>query len=144
MDGVTVQTELTEVGEVGRASERRRPGLLVLAGAVLYSWIAAGFTSFTAASAMAVGVPGVAGVLLASSRWPDERARPVHRLPRTALAWAVWFVVTCLWEAYAFFHGSTPAHPTLSVLLDGPLEVRAIRTIAFLGWLGLGWKVLRR
>lgn len=138
MWGVSMQAEVSEV------RERRRPGLGLLAAATLYAWIAAGFSSFTLASALAVGFPGVAGVLLAASDWPRERVESARRIGPMAAIWAVWVVVLSLWELYAFLMGSTPGHPTISVLLDGPLEVHVIRAAAFFGWLALGWRVLRR
>jgi hypothetical protein len=83
-------------------------------------------------------------VLLAASDWPGERVRAKRRLSRAALVWALWFVAAALWEAYAFVKGSTPAHPTISVLLDPPLDVHVVRAAAFMGWLTLGWRLLRR
>ncbi len=123
---------------------RRRLHRGLLPAAVVYAWVGGSFDSFTTASVLAVGFPGVLGVLTASSRWPDERAVGPRRPPRAALVWAAWFVATALWEAYAFLKGSTPAHPTLSVLLDGPLANHAVRTVFFFGWLNLGWRLLQR
>ncbi len=136
-----MSSETTRVEPV-RIRRRLHPGLLP--AAILYAAVAATFDSFTNASMLAVGFLGVLGVLTAASDWPDERGAGARRLSRGALVWAVWFVATALWEAYAFLRGSTPAHPTISVLLDGPLQVYLVRALFFFGWMALGWKVLQR
>lgn len=114
-----------------------------------YAWVASGFDALTPKAAVAVLVPSIVGVVLVA-RTGRGAAPPWSAAVRvTVIAWAVLLVAFCFWELWAFLlqpDSVTPSydHPTLSALADPNLEGHGPRFAAWLVWLGLGWKLVRR
>jgi hypothetical protein len=112
----------------------------VLLFALCYGWWLSGLSSFTLSSDLAVGVPGVALVVLAL--W----ARPAALLTSrpSALLWRylpaiVLIVAAIALEALGLAAGGrSSSWPTLSHLIDRPLVSRAGRFAVFELWLALG------
>jgi hypothetical protein len=121
-----------------------RPTALLLVIAALYAAVAGGLRSFTVPATLAVLGPVVllAGIALAGR---------VRRLPapdRLPPRWPLWLVPAMAFAAVEslsllVWHSSHD-HPSLSIVLDAPLEVHPIRSLAVLGWLAAGWALVRR
>jgi hypothetical protein len=63
--------------------------------------------------------------------------------------WAAVFVALGLWELGAWLlqpslTTGSPAHPTISILLDPLLGSHPGRSVGFAAWLALGWFLVRR
>jgi hypothetical protein len=117
-------------------------------GAVAYSSIAAGTTPFTVQADFVTALPlGVAVVLAV---WSVRKCR---RRGSTAGArigrlwpWAALVVGVATLELIAYvlgFGGQRAAYPTLSSLYDQVANVPAVKAFAFLGWMALGWALVR-
>jgi hypothetical protein len=135
-----------------RATERllpaRRTSALVVGG-LLYSVAAGGLARFTWPAMVAVVVPGIVGVMSAwyAAPRPSAEAAPIQA--GGAAAWAAVFVALALWELGTWLLQPTlttgsPAHPTISVLLDPLLGSSPGRSVGFAAWLALGWFLVRR
>src|SRR5262249_28663298 len=112
--------------------------------ALAYAWWVSGLRPFTGPVQLAIVVPGVVVVVLAAvttrKRGPDRA-----RLPTAgSAAWVVLGVVVVGWQLFNFFHGDRSVHPTPSSLMDEVDAHRTLRTIVFVGWLALGWDLVRR
>jgi hypothetical protein len=112
--------------------------------AALYAWVAAGIPSFSWEATAAVLLAGAAvswlGALVPASRRPAPP--PLTR--RAIVLWSVPVFAFGVLEITDDVLGSTPAHPTLSILLDPVLAERPVRAVAFLAWLAAGWWLARR
>jgi hypothetical protein len=81
---------------------------------------------------------------------PEQRPAERRALRRTAIAWAVTGVATCVWELVSFVLGRMlpPAaarqHPAISDLLDPALDQLWFRAIFVAGWLALGLALITR
>jgi hypothetical protein len=134
-------------GWVDRLVPARLTPMLVIGG-LLYAVAAGGLARFSWPAMVAVAGPGLVGV---SSAWratprPSAEAAPIHA---GEAAWAAVFVVLALWELGALLlqpalTTSSPAHPTISVLLDPVLGSHIGRSVGFAVWLALGWFLVRR
>jgi hypothetical protein len=116
--------------------------VLLLALALVYSWFAGGLRSFTTASLVAVAIP-IAVLAIAAVRVP--RAATPATLTRAALLWLVPLLAFGVLEGLSLlvWHSSYE-HPSVSVLLDRPLDSHPVRSLAVFGWLTTGWWVIRR
>jgi hypothetical protein len=133
---------------VGRLVPARPTRAWVIAG-LLYAVAAGGLARFSWPALVAVAGPGLVGVL---SAWrtpptPSVEAAPIHA--SGAAAWAAVFVVLALWELGALLLQpaltiDSPAHPTISVLLDPVLGSHLGRSVGFAVWLALGWLLVRQ
>lgn len=89
-------------------------------------------------------VLAVGGTLL----WLGLRRRAPRRpssVPgRGAAAWLAPALTLAAVELYTFTGGSTYHYPTLSLLLDGPLDSYPIRSAVYFGWLAGFWGLIRR
>ncbi|SRR5216683_1340313 len=127
----------------------RQRGRLVrrtLTGAALAScsWIAGAAAPFSLTALVSVLVPGVVLGAIAC-RWPPERIPAPARLDITGVSyWAICLIALFEWEAASYQSGSRPWHPTLSLVVGPVLQPHAVRSAAFLGWLLLGWGLVRR
>jgi hypothetical protein len=119
----------------------------VVAG-LLYAVVAGRLARFSWPAMVAVALPGLAGTL---SAWrtpprPSVEAAPIRA--GGAAAWAAVFVALALWELGALLLQpaltvDSPAHPTISVLLDPVLGSAPGRSVGFAVWLALGWFLAR-
>jgi hypothetical protein len=135
-------------GWVGRLVPARHNRAWAIGG-LLYAVAAGGLARFSWPALVAVAGPGLVGML---SAWrtqpsPSVEAAPIHA--RGVAAWAVVFVVLALWELGALLLQpaltiDSPAHPTISVLLDPVLESYLGRSVGFAVWLALGWFLVRQ
>src|SRR5262249_53131960 len=134
--GVTVPTrdcrltrplarETDDMETTRRARRVSWPVLVVVAAALVYSWIASGFRAFTHAEAIAVSIPLiVAGIALlrARSRF-DEEAEAREELPRRGTwVWVSLVVVLLVWELVSFRLSPRIDHPTLSSIADAVMS----------------------
>jgi hypothetical protein len=119
-----------------------RPLVTVPAFAVL-ALIGGFFPSFSLMANLYVVVLG--GVLMwfglsgRVARTPSPR-----RLTRTAAWWLLPAGIFVAIELTDFVLGSTTPHPTLSVLLAGPLEGYTFRSVVYFIWLAGFWGLVRR
>ena len=58
--------------------------------------------------------------------------------------WLLPLLVFAAVELSSFLMGSTPEHPTLSILLDPLLEGYLLRSLSYFGWLTVFWGLVRR
>jgi hypothetical protein len=126
---------------------RPAPGW-VIAG-LLYAVVAGRLARFSWPAVVAVAGPGLAGMLHA---WRTPRRPSVEPAPIRAggaAAWSAVFVALALWELSALLLQpaltiDSPAHPTISVLLDPVLGSPPGRSVGFAVWLALGWFLARQ
>lgn len=111
---------------------------------ILYCWLAGGFASFTWQSTAAVLIPGLTIFALGVGRPPDRRPRPAPIGNVGAVAWAVPLLTFCVLEIVDDLLGSTPAHPTLSVLMDPVLDGHVWRSMGYFVWIVVGWALVKR
>jgi len=121
----------------------------VFAAAALYSWFAALTTPFTTAANVMTGVPLIVALLLAllfayrnrtSELSAQSRSRPTgHRL----WPWRSIFALIVAWELFCYFELPRYAHPTVSSLYDSASRLHPLKSALFLGWLALGWAIVR-
>lgn len=133
------------VGRVAPSAFRFSPATIAVVGvAVLYAGVAGRLRHLT--------VPAELGTFLVGSLvcWRGLRGG-CRRFPapervdrRGALVWGVVLVMFGVWELYADFRGSTPAHPTLSILMGPALASPERRSVGYLVWFALGVWVVRR
>jgi len=124
----------------------RPPGRKVLIGAglVAYSWIAAGTVPFTRNALLAVLLPGAVVAALAYGR-PARRIPSPERIDVAGFSyWAVCIIALVEWEAAAFRDNSLWWHPSLTALIDPMLDVRPVKAAGILVWLLSGWALVRR
>jgi len=110
---------------------------------VLLALVGGLFPSFSMSANVYVLLVGGVLTWLGLSGRVAKRPSP-WRLDRRA-AW--WLVPAGLFVAVELSNdllGSTHAHPTLSVLLDAPLTVYSVRSLAYFAWLGAFWGLVRR
>lgn len=125
----------------------RRPRLRHLAlgagAAVVYSLTVGSFTRYSwPATAGVVGLG--AGVVVVGWGGPVRQRDSAQKLSRTGvIAWGSILVAGGLWELGALlgqptFAQSSYAHPTISTLTNPLLHSSLGRSVALLGWIGLG------
>jgi hypothetical protein len=119
--------------------------MLAWSAAVVFAAIAGRFAPQSAPAEFAVLGAGLAVCGWALRMPPSSRRTPPEHVDgRSSLPWLGLLLVFGVWELFAFFKGSTPAHPTLSLLL-GPLLAEPIaRSAGYLLWLAAGVWVARR
>lgn len=128
-----------------RAAAVSRPNAAVLAvGGVLWALVAGGFRRLTIPAELGTFLPGLFITARALRRDCRRLPAPDHLDGRGTAAWAAVLVLFGIWELYADLRGSTPDHPTLSILM-GPLLADPLhRTVGYILWLALGVWVVRR
>jgi len=130
--------------------EARPPRALLVAGCLLYAIAVGSFRRYTYPMTVAVGIPAAAAVVWAW-RVPPRPVRPGTRRmhPPGVALWLAVFVGAALWELAALlFQPSlmvdSPAHPTVSVLLDPILSHHPGRSVGLAVWLAIGWFLVER
>lgn len=138
-----------------RRRSRAPARVLVAACVVGLAWFGSGLRVQTWPATLLVLLTAVGAVALTvvgrrrTSPNPVPDAGPMSpRLRRAVVAWTVLVAVGLLWEAYAYVQQpgptiSSPAHPTLSTLLDPLLEARVGHFVGWLLWLAAGSRLVR-
>jgi hypothetical protein len=122
--------------------QRRLAVIAGIGAAAAYAWWTAGLRPFTWPALMAVGVAGVATIVVG-----NRRRRPSERRAHDAGGALIWGLIIALligWELAAYFQQPRSQHPTLSALADGVIDWRPARALAFLTWIALGADLSRR
>lgn len=99
-----------------------------------------------AATGVVVVVAGT--VLVCAVRRPSEPIPPGPRLRNGLVLWSLLLLAISGWELFALSRQESwnvpdRSHPTLSTLLDPPLEQGPGRWAGWLIWLAAGWRLLR-
>lgn len=121
---------------------------LLVGAAALYSWFAALTTPFTTSANVMTGAPLIVALVLAVLFAYRARSQPRGGAEATASRRALWpwwsiFGLIVAWELYCYFELPRYAHPTISSLYDSASSVDAVKAALFLGWLALGWAIVR-
>jgi hypothetical protein len=113
--------------------------------AVIFAAVAGRFAALSAPAEFAVLGSGLL-IFAWALRIPADRRRaaPERIHGRGSLAWLGLLAVFLAWELFALFHGSTPAHPTLSILLGPLLAEPLLRSAGYLVWLAAGVWIAKR
>jgi hypothetical protein len=131
----------------------RTRSAILLAGGVGYSLIAASTSPFTLPADVLTGLAIVAMAVLVIVRWPlrPRRARAADTAVATDhpyrpyLPWFGLLIAFVVWELFNYLvHGTRADHPTFSSITDAIDRFYLLKTLMFLGWLALGWVILRR
>jgi hypothetical protein len=123
-----------------RATWRVATVAAVVAGALVYSWIASGLRPFTHPEAAAIAVPLVVGgiAMLRVPRTGDNATR------RGTWVWAALFGALLTWELISFRLSPRVDHPTLSSMGDWAMSAHPGRFVMFAAWLAVGYGLFRR
>jgi hypothetical protein len=151
---VTASTAGTEDEDGGHdaAVASRRLGTLAVAAVALYAAAASLTSPLGVAATVAVAVPAMVVLVLATRHRPglgSQTPATDPRLRRTAAAWAVLVVLGAALELAAWLHQpaynvASPDFPTLSLLLEPVTDGGPGRLFAWCTWLYVGWRVARR
>jgi hypothetical protein len=131
---------------MGPPSDRR----VVLVCVVLYAAVASLTRPLTDAAAVAVAVPAVAVLVLPGIARPSAGHGGIDpAVRRTAVLWAAVVALGTAWELVAWLQQSaynvaSYEHPTASTLLDPVTEDWIPRFAAWLCWVYVGYRVVRR
>jgi len=109
-----------------------------------YSLIGGSLRRLTAPAELATLVPGAALLWYALRPTTRRFNTPAQLDRRGVVPWAVVLALFGVWELYAAARGSTPAHPTLSILMGPLIDPPFARAAGYAVWLGLGVWVVRR
>lgn len=124
---------------------RRTPNVAAVAATgVGYALIAGSFRRLTVPAELSTFLAGSFLTWLALRKDCQRQPAPDHIDGKGALPWAALLVVFGVWELYADFRGSTPDHPTLSILMGPLLEEPVNRAVGYLVWLAVGGWLIRR
>lgn len=148
--GVTAVVLAVDAVAGPRARARRPPTWTLIAGAVATGGVLAFAPRHGVVAGVVVIAIGIAAIVIA---WPDpvrddQPAQPV-RVTRTAIAWAVVAIATCLLELVSFLLGRETeatklAHPALSDLLDPLVDLPGGTAVFAALWLALGVLLVSR
>jgi hypothetical protein len=132
-----------------------RPGSVVLlAGAVGYSLIAASTTPFTLPADILTGLAIFGMAVAVVVRWP-LRTKKVRAATRSGAAspgpghpylpWFGVFVVFLVWELFNYLvHGTRANHPTFSSITEAMDRFYLLKALLFLAWMAGAWVIVRR
>jgi hypothetical protein len=118
--------------------------LVAVAGVFAYAAVAGGFRRLTVPAELGTFLPGAFITYLAMRRGCRRFRAPEHLDGRGTAAWGAVLVVFGIWELYADFRGSTPDHPTLSILMGPILADPLHRGVGYVLWLATGVWLVRR
>lgn len=117
------------------------------AGVLAYAWWASVRPPFSLSAHLAVFA--AAGALLVvgtrAGRVPPASAcdREHGRFVAGLLLWAVLAASVVGFELFNWLQHPRDEHPTMSALVNS-VDTRAVRPVLFVGWLALGWHLVRR
>ncbi len=131
-----------------RGSFHRVGPWLGIAAAALYSWFAALTTPFTSTANLMTGIPLIVALALAvlfAYRAGSQPRGGAGTEPTRRGLWPWWSIVGLIvaWELFCYFELPRYAHPTISSLYDRASRVHPVKAALFLGWLALGWAIVR-
>jgi hypothetical protein len=124
------------------AASWARPTVLVPV-LLLLALVGGWFPSFSLVATGYVLALGGALVALGSTGRVPRRASPA-RLTRGAGWWLLPVLLLGLVELVDLLAGSTPAHPSVSGVLDPVLATYPGRVLGYVAWLGAFWTLVRR
>jgi hypothetical protein len=114
------------------------------AGLVGYAWILGGTSPFSLKALLGVLLPGAVLGVIAYGR-PPERIPPPESVDVTGLSyWIIGIALLFEWEAAAVRDNSPPWHPSLTDLINPLIAPHAIKSAAIVGWLLVGWALVKR
>lgn len=122
---------------------------IAVGAAALYSWFAALTTPFTFRANVMTAIPLITALLAAIGFGHVVRARPTNErsVPgptrRGLWPWWVSLGVVGAWELFCYLRLSRFDHPTVSSLYDSASRSQPLKAALFLGWLALGWAIVR-
>jgi hypothetical protein len=120
----------------------RWPATVLVVGALGFAWIGGGLRPFTGPAMVWATVGGLAILMPA---WRLRRSPTRVRASREGVVvWTAWLAAATAWELWALSMQPRSAHPTISSLLNGVVDTHPGRSVAWLGWLALGWWLARR
>ncbi|NUR26606.1 MAG: hypothetical protein HOV83_12300 [Catenulispora sp.] len=109
-----------------------------------YSLIGGSLRRLTTPAELATLLPGAALVWYALRPTTRRFEAPARLDGRGVVPWVVVLVLFGVWELYAAARGSTPAHPTLSILMGPWIDPPFARAAGYALWLAGGVWVVRR
>jgi hypothetical protein len=109
-----------------------------------YALIGGSLRRLTAPAELATLLPGAALVWYAQRPETPRFPAPARIDRAGAVAWGTVAVAFGIWELYAALRGSTPAHPTLSILMGPLIDPPFARAAGYAVWLAAGVWVVRR
>jgi hypothetical protein len=118
--------------------------LAAAAGVFGYAVVVGGFRRLTVPAELGTFVPGALITYAAMRRGCRRFRAPEHLDGRGTAAWGAVLVVFGIWELYADLRGSTPDHPTLSILMGPVLADPLHRAVGYVLWLATGVWLVRR
>ena len=118
----------------------RWPVVAVVAGALVYSWVASGLRPFTYPERFAVAFPIVIGAIAVLR----IRAADVDGTRRGTWVWGALFGALVVWELISFRLSPRIDHPTLSSISDSIMSTHPGRFGMFAVWLVVGYWLFRR
>jgi hypothetical protein len=116
-----------------------RPAVVV-AAALVYSWIASGLRPFTSPEEIAVAIPLVVSGIVVLRMHPPPTDAP----RRGTWVWVALLVALLAWELISLRLSPREDHPTLSSIADWAMSVHPGRFAFFAVWLGVGYWLFRR
>lgn len=123
--------------------------ILPITGIAAYSAVAVAGEPWTLYSSIFTAIPGLAlawfAVRRGWHRFGTER-RPLCVDAVGALGLMIWtllIVLLAVWVLATFYSHPRSTYPTLSYLMNIAFENYALRVGGFVGWLAMGWYLLR-
>jgi hypothetical protein len=127
----------------------------LLAGGCAYALVEAATTPFTVAADVITGGALLGMAVLVIRCWPLHASartvrgvrtvRTVRGVPGPYLPWLVFVIVFVAWELFNYVvPGSRADHPTFSSITDAMDRFYGLKALLILGWLALGWSIIRR
>jgi hypothetical protein len=136
-------------GQESKRSVHRALIWIAVGAAALYAWFAALTTPFTFRANVMTAIPLICALVAAvwfghivRSRRPGERSVPRAR-GRSLWPWWVSLGVVGAWELFCYLKLPRFEHPTFSSLYDSASRSQPLKAALFLGWLVLGWAIVR-
>lgn len=129
---------------------RAKRRILSVTGVAAYSAVAVAGEPWTLYSSIFTAIPGLAVAWYAIRRgWHRFRreAQPFCVDAVGALGLMIWtllIVLLAVWVLAIFYSHPRSTYPTLSHLMNIVFENYALRVGGFMGWLAMGWYLLRR
>jgi hypothetical protein len=111
------------------------------AGVIAYAWWATGRRPFTTTATLAVVGAGIATMAIGQAGRSQHDARPTLA---GATGWLMLLVALAGWELLAYVQEPRTEHPTLSSLMNAALDTHIGRSLVFVAWLVVGYRLARR